>query len=478
MKKIINHLIITCLVLLLACKKEDPTAPSVNGGGTKVEVKIPKLNEVIPATAEPGTVLTIKGENLSEVQNVVFGGIVKVIPEAKTNTELKVKVPVLSDGSYSLGAEMVNGKSNNLNITVAVPKPPVVNDIHIKTINENEVSFSGTNLESVTGLNIEGSVIVPKAVSATKITFQLPKLALSDRKTIQVHLVSSSGNSNLFNLEIIPRPKITKRVPQEPYAGMQFIMRGESLSWIQQITLAGGAPISHSKFIKRSEQELVIDIPKDAGTGKRTLTIHTEAGDILEEITLGNLASNTGVNPGNIAVNPGSIGNIGNIYSGCVSDNQILYFQGECHLLYGGQRKLNEFVTTPCTPYFKREINSKHFKVFRVRDGDVEVGYELVDEKPTGNLYFGKIGVNEELEISHYGRILDESSFDKNKFSLVAIMLSVQDGQISKLCNPKMSNFKDDNGYSLGTTGSNTYQFGPVNCNLISSQCPTCKECQ
>lgn len=102
---------------------------SCKDSGGDPEVEAPELPPVIaqinPQQLGAGSILTITGTHLAGVTRVYFN-TVAVNPESRTSGQVRVMVPILPEGSYSVAVENSAGRSNQLDITVLLPQPGVI----------------------------------------------------------------------------------------------------------------------------------------------------------------------------------------------------------------------------------------------------------------------------------------------------------------------------------------------------------------
>lgn len=455
-----------------SCKKPPDTPPETP---TPKEA-VPSITRATPAQVEAGSLLTITGANLSNVTKIYFG-ITSVSPKTKSVSELSVEVPVLAEGSHTMSVESPAGRSNNLDITIVIPKPARIEGNNLVVLSGYEFTFTGSNMQGVTGVNFHGQLVKPKSVTETSVVVEIPDTGHAEKTWWKIHMEGKGGNSNTVDLEMIPGPKVTKRIPNEPYAGMPLIIQGKNLKWAYSVGFSGEW-VEKEDFRKHTNDEIIIDVPKTINTGKKKFALHAANGkDVQEtEINVASLANDGGVNPGNISVNPGNLGSIGTFSDDCGSYYNFVYIKGSLITMFGGRGSLGAHC--PGNSNFTKTIDSKRYRTYR--SSPLEIGYEIQESGGfTGAVYLANYTTEGEFTITHWGKILDKSTFDSNKFSSVSLMISLEDGSLSRICSPRTYwqwasslGDMDQNGYF------NSWGSPDLIAKAILQNCSTCKECQ
>jgi alpha-tubulin suppressor-like RCC1 family protein len=104
--------------------------------GTSTDLPVPEITSVDPDKGEPGTVVTVKGNNFGNNSSQIslsFNGQVGSIVGVETG-QVQVKVPTLATGTYELGATLGGRKSRNTKtFTIFNPADGVTNQPDIGT---------------------------------------------------------------------------------------------------------------------------------------------------------------------------------------------------------------------------------------------------------------------------------------------------------------------------------------------------------
>lgn len=249
-------------------------------GKTLLEYSEPiTIDELTPAAAYPGEVITFKGDYLNLIHEVVFNNKV-VVSEDKfashTRYEIKVAVPATAQtGVVALGtvdetkvdASSAEGKSLLATLNLVSPE----NEFTVKTADGKavagtykpgaEVTVNGTRLDLVKSVLLEGADPETFNATASKITFAMPAGA----KTGNVTLVMESGVEVSAGTITSAQPSGLAAAPAPVKNGAQLTITGADLDLVTGI-----------------------DLPNASGTefaladGKITLTVGEKAqeGDI------------------------------------------------------------------------------------------------------------------------------------------------------------------------------------------------------
>ena len=262
------------------------------------------IESIEPLSVKPGDVITIKGEYLDLMHEVIFTDDVHVnedyFEEPHTRYEIKVKVPVeartgkvsLSDlGMNSEDPEnpMINYATSEEELVVAGPQvsEPVTGNVQAG----QELTITGSNFMYVDHIEIPGAEISEFEINedGTALTFTLPQqlqlgeiilVAKSGEEipagTIQVK-VPTSGN--------VESPSITSEsvsfaVPAEAQEGNITLNLNNGVSITVSYTLVKPVVTSYNAESLAVGEELVI-----SGTDLDLVTGVTFGGDVTVDVT-------------------------------------------------------------------------------------------------------------------------------------------------------------------------------------------------
>lgn len=235
-----------------------------------------------PESVRPGDVLTIKGEYLNLMHQVIFAENVivsdEVIAEEETTeatskflkhtrNEIQVRVPeearsgkiILSDG-----AEIPNRLYSEVELQVVLPSVAEVADYNnIKP--GAAMTVTGENFDLVKEVRMENGEKVEFEFSAENKTlrFTLPANAVSGF----IYAVPASGvQVPVANIEMA-KPGNFSCAVTEINAGEQITILGENLDLVSAVIFTGGG---EGEIISQSPEQLVVSVPASAQSGSVT----------------------------------------------------------------------------------------------------------------------------------------------------------------------------------------------------------------
>ena len=240
------------------------------------------IESIEPLSVKPGDVITIKGEYLDLMHEVIFTDDVHVneddFEEPHTRYEIKVKVPVeartgkvsLSDlGMNSEDPEnpMTNYATSEEELVVAGPQvsEPVTGNVQAG----QELTITGSNFMYVDHVEIPGAEISEFEINedGTTLTFTLPqRLQLGE-----IILVAKSG-------EEIPAGTIQVKVPTElsvspspVKAGQTLTISGKDMDMVTGVSLPASGNVESPSITSES---VSFTVPAEAQEGNITLNLN------------------------------------------------------------------------------------------------------------------------------------------------------------------------------------------------------------
>ena len=235
-----------------------------------------------PETVRPGDVLTIKGEYLNLMHQVIFAENVivsdEVIAEEETTeatskflkhtrNEIQVRVPeeaqsgkiILSDG-----AEIPNRLYSEVELQVVLPSVAEVADYNnIKP--EAIMTVTGENFDLVKEVRMENGEKVKFEFSTENKTLQftLPANAVSGF----IYVVPASGvRIPVASIELA-KPGNFSCATSDVAAGGQITIQGENLDLVSAVIFSGEV---EGEIISQSPEQLVVSVPTLAQSGSVT----------------------------------------------------------------------------------------------------------------------------------------------------------------------------------------------------------------
>ena len=234
------------------------------------------LESFSPASVKAGDVLTIKGDYLNLIHEVIFSDEVKVSEkEFKKHEryEIQVSVPVEARSGVIGIADLDESDPANADLLpnviyseseLQIAQPEVTSMSAARYIAGATVKISGKNFQYVAALNLPGADNVEFAVNAgnSEITFVLPAVAQDG----QAVLVAKSGVEIVAGEyeTVVPSELATSPAPVK--AGNVLTISGKDLSLVNAIDLPGAAGVEFE-----SAEAIKLTMPESATEGEATL---------------------------------------------------------------------------------------------------------------------------------------------------------------------------------------------------------------
>ena len=250
-----------------------------------------EIESFSPAEALSGDIITIKGEYLNDVQEVIFGGDVYVTEfESQSRSELKVKVP----GSAITG-KVILGDVNELEDATTIPNQiytktelvigdPTVTVADSTTYKSGSIiTVNGAHLDMIKTVNLPQASDVEFAVSKTadSLGFVLPASA-SDGKIVLVSYAGKEFIAGAIGTVTVADLTIKSIAEDGRYkAGTQVKIEGSDLDLVEKVEF-NGAEADWSI----SEGAITATIPAGAKDGSVTVTLGSGKQAFTEAVTL------------------------------------------------------------------------------------------------------------------------------------------------------------------------------------------------
>lgn len=260
---------------------------------TKTEISFKEpitIEKVTPAEAKAGETVTIEGDYLNNVEEIIFANDVHVLKEAfvsQARKKIEIKVPVnaqtgkiiVSDGLDLLsdGEETPNWIYSEKELVVTLPKVTKLAPSPVKS--EENLTIEGSLLRLVESVVFENSeAVVVAQEDPTKEKSSLVVKVPVDAKTGDLTLVLLSGVE-------VNAGKVTLTVPTAEIDGLkasygvaeEVVVAGENLNLVKQVNFANK---EEAEFAITEEGKLVITVPQEAQGGNITLILGN--GNIIE----------------------------------------------------------------------------------------------------------------------------------------------------------------------------------------------------
>ena len=230
------------------------------------------LDKITPEEAYPGEVITIEGDYLQFIHEVIFSNKVYVSEKdfvSQDRYSIKVTVPEEAQtGRLGIGTidETVE-KDEDVLSSLNVLEAPFVVKTAVGTVSGEykageTITISGTKLSLVKSLELEGATVTDFTATDSKITFTLPAEA-SDGDVIMVMASGVEVNAG----------SITTKVPTELVADPATIKNGGVLTVTgKDIDLVTGVELPNAGWVDfTNDGKITFTVPEAAQAGDVTL---------------------------------------------------------------------------------------------------------------------------------------------------------------------------------------------------------------
>lgn len=242
------------------------------------------LESFTPSSVRPGDELTITGEFLNLIHEVIFADEVAVSEDNFTvhdRNTIKLIVPekvqtgkiILSDGE-----ELPNLIYSEDELQVVLPSvAEVINQENAKP--EDVITISGENLELVTKVLVPGNpenieVAFELSADNQQLIFALP----ADAADGDVIMLPASGVEIVVVHLSMAKPEVSTVFDAEVLGGQEITLNGNNLDLITGVTFPGVSdPVIPTSS---SATELKVVVPEAAVSG--TIVLNLKNGDVME----------------------------------------------------------------------------------------------------------------------------------------------------------------------------------------------------
>jgi hypothetical protein len=178
-------LFIGATLLLFSCTEEKVVTP---------------IAEVTPAKAPTGTLLTIKGSNLKNIQKVLFGNVEAPFnPAYNSDGALLLRVPTNANyGVQKITLQNSGGESTQLQLdfTVLQPPPSIISFEPSSALPGDKVVISGANFIGQLNVDIGGLPVKILSSTVNSIVIEVP----ADAKEGKINVTTAGGTTESLTL--------------------------------------------------------------------------------------------------------------------------------------------------------------------------------------------------------------------------------------------------------------------------------------
>ena len=253
-----------------------------NSGDTIVSASNISFNEEIKVTSlspnpvHPGDIITIKGEYVWNIGQVVFFDHVTVDAEnflLNTRNEIQLRVPMEAksgDVAYNNGAD---GADNIVIEKVSIDAAKATGISNAKPEFNETVTITGENLDLVTSIDFPAveNVAFETAADGKSIRVAVPANTISGTVTLN----SASGLTTSVDITV-PLATVSSTDPtKDVKAGQTITIKGDKLDRITELVLpAIDTPLKKGEFTQ-SANTITFVVPEGMGDGKVILVQHS-----------------------------------------------------------------------------------------------------------------------------------------------------------------------------------------------------------
>ena len=243
---------------------------------TKTEITYSEpisLESISPASIKPGNVLTISGEYLNLIKEVIFAEDVVVTSfVSQSRKEIKVTVPAEAQTGkiiISDGAEIPNWIYSDVELNVILPSVAEVTDLTEKKPGD-VITIEGSNFDLITKVNMPNGDEVEYTIADNKLTFTLPE-NISDGSIVAIP--ASGVEVVIATIGVAIPSEVVAEPATELRAGNVITLTGKNMELITNITFPGVAEAV--ALDTQTETEVKVTMPAAAISGDMQLNTNS-----------------------------------------------------------------------------------------------------------------------------------------------------------------------------------------------------------
>ena len=239
----------------------------------------PVIDSFIPNRGPVGTTVVLSGRNFTGATRVGFGGIVAtVVPvPGNSDTQLTVKVPAgVLTGPVSVTTPLGQGVSERF-FTV-LPTPALTGISPASGVVGTTVTLTGTALDQVVALTLNGAGLTIGSQNATTITFMVPT-GVSTGAVLGT--ATGGGGSSSVRFTVLPPAAgvlISGIVPAQDIPGATIRLTGTGFTGATLVTFTGSSGNTVSSFTVNAAGTELSGLVVPAGAVTGVLSVTSPAG--------------------------------------------------------------------------------------------------------------------------------------------------------------------------------------------------------
>ena len=262
-----------------------------------------KVSSISPNPVHPGDIVTIKGEYVWNIGQVVFFDHVVVNAEdfmLNTRNEIQVQVPMeakTGDVAYNDGSD---GAENTVIESLTVDAPKATGVSNAKPEFGDEITITGENLDLVATIDFPSvpGVEFSAAEDGKSIKVKVPANTVSG----SIVMTSAAGITTSVDITV-PLATVSSTSPvKDVKAGQTITIKGDKLDRIVEILLpAIDEPLVKGDFTQSATQISFV-VPEGMGDGKVILIQHENYSVESDKISMYSEAPEYSIWAGNFAI--------------------------------------------------------------------------------------------------------------------------------------------------------------------------------
>ena len=231
---------------------------------------------VSPTVIKNGATLTVSGENLDLINEVVFAeNKIGVIQDGRTETEIKVTVP-----ENAISGEVVFNTTSAKSVLggiLTLIEPVITSFVPLSGKPNVDVDITGTDLDLVNKIlfsgDVEGIIV---AQSATQITVTIPVGAVTG--PIKLIAINETEVFSTANLEVLQNlPTFTSYSETKGVPGEIITINGSNLSLIKELVFPEG--LTATAYGEKTDTKVEVYVPENVVTGMGQIRVITYEGE-------------------------------------------------------------------------------------------------------------------------------------------------------------------------------------------------------
>ena len=262
-----------------------------------------KVSSIAPNPVHPGDIVTIKGEYVWNIGQVVFFDHVVVNAEdfmLNTRNEIQVQVPMeakTGDVAYNDGSD---GAENTVIESLTVDAPKATGVSNAKPEFGDEITITGENLDLVATIDFPSvpGVEFTAAEDGKSLKVKVPANTVSG----SIVMTSAAGITTSVDITV-PLATVSSTSPvKDVKAGQTITIKGDKLDRIVEILLpAIDEPLVKGDFAQSATQ-ISFEVPEGMGDGKVILIQHENYSVESDKISMYSEAPEYSIWAGNFTI--------------------------------------------------------------------------------------------------------------------------------------------------------------------------------